>query len=74
MPERIEHHMRTREPSVSLFDEMIEHEHIQKSKGYDVCWKDSSGRSYIRKFEGGEDGYKAAHRFSHTVNGVIYER
>ena len=74
MPERIGHHMRTREPSVTLFDELIEHEHIKKTKAYDVCWKDSSGRCMIRKFDGGEEGYKAAHHFSHTVNGVVYER
>ena len=66
--------LKTKEPSVSLFDEFIEHERIRKTKGYDVCWKDSSGRCMIRKFEGGEDGYNAAHHFSHTVHGVVYER
>lgn len=66
--------MLRKEPSVTLFDELIEHEHIQKTKGYDVCWKDSSGRHMIRKFEGGEDGYQKAHHFSSTVNGVVYER
>ena len=65
---------KTKEPSVSLFDEFIEHERIRKTKGYDVCWKDSSGRHMIRKFDGGEEGYKAAHRFSHTIHGVVYER
>lgn len=65
---------KTREPSINLFDEFIEHEHIQKANGYDVCWRDSSGRGMIRKFDGGEEGYKAAHRFSHTIHGVVYER
>lgn len=66
--------MLNRGQSISLFDEYIEHEHIQKAKGYDVCWRDSSGRSMIRKFEGGESGYKAAHHFSSAVHGVVYER
>ena len=65
---------RTKEPSVTLFDDLIEHEHIKKTKFYEVYWKDSSGRWMIREFEGGEDGYNAAHRFSHTVHGVVYER
>ncbi len=65
---------KTKEPSISLFDELIEHEHIKKAKAYDVCWRDASGIQMIRKFEGGEAGYNAAHRFSHMVHGVVYER
>lgn len=65
---------KAKEPSITLFDELIEHEHIKKTKAYDVCWKDSSGRCMIRKFEGGEEGYNAAHHFSHSVHGVVYER
>lgn len=66
--------MLNKSQSISLFDEYIEHEHIKKAKGYDVCWRDASGIQMIRKFEGGEAGYNAAHRFSHSVHGVVYER